>query len=79
MVLRYKYAIKSFKKFSFWYNFAMKFKHKERIFSDNMTKCNKQNQEEMNEENAIYDLAGRRLTRLGKGVNIVGGKKIIVK
>ena len=34
---------------------------------------------EMNEENAIYDLAGRRLTRLGKGVNIVGGKKIIVK
>ena len=34
---------------------------------------------ELSKENAIYDLAGRRLTRLVKGVNIVGDKKIIVK
>ena len=34
---------------------------------------------ETKEETAIFDLTGRRLTRLVKGVNIVGGKKIIVK
>lgn len=31
------------------------------------------------EDNTIYDLSGRRLSKLQKGVNIVGGKKIIVK
>lgn len=35
--------------------------------------------EEQNGKNAIFDLQGRRLTRLTKGVNIVGGKKIVVK
>ena len=70
VILRYKYAIKSFKKFSFWYNFAMKFKHKERIFSDNMTKCNNQNQEKgLYQSSYEHDACG-----VGMVVNIHGGK-----
>ena len=32
-----------------------------------------------NEEVVIYDLSGKRLSRLQKGVNIVNGHKVIVK
>ena len=31
------------------------------------------------ENTTIFDLSGRRMTRLAKGVNIIGGKKIVVK
>ena len=48
----------------------MKFKHKERIFSDNMTKCNKQNQEEgLYQSSYEHDACG-----VGMVVNIHGGK-----
>ena len=30
-------------------------------------------------EKAIYNLAGQRLQKMQKGINIVGGKKYIVK
>ncbi len=33
----------------------------------------------LNSDAAIYDLSGRRLSRLQKGVNIVNGKKVVVK
>ena len=33
----------------------------------------------MKNEGAIYDLAGRRLSKLQRGVNIVNGKKIVIK
>ena len=48
----------------------MKFKHKERIFSDNMTKCNKQNQEKgLYQSSYEHDACG-----VGMVVNIHGGK-----
>ena len=48
----------------------MKFKHKERIFSNNMTKCNKQNQEEgLYQSSYEHDACG-----VGMVVNIHGGK-----
>ena len=31
------------------------------------------------EEGAIYNLAGQRMSKMQKGINIVGGKKILVK
>ena len=33
----------------------------------------------VNNNNAIFNIAGQRLQKLQKGLNIVGGKKIIVK
>ena len=30
-------------------------------------------------DNDIYNLAGQRMQKLQKGVNIVGGKKVLVK
>lgn len=33
----------------------------------------------INNSNAIYNLAGQRLQKLQKGLNIVGGKKVVVK
>ena len=48
----------------------MKFKHKERIFTDNMTKCNKQNQEKgLYQSSYEHDACG-----VGMVVNIHGGK-----
>ena len=48
----------------------MKFKHRERIFSDNMTKCNKQNQEKgLYQSSYEHDACG-----VGMVVNIHGGK-----
>ncbi len=48
----------------------MKFKHKERIFSDNMTKCNNQNQEKgLYQSSYEHDACG-----VGMVVNIHGGK-----
>ena len=48
----------------------MKFKHKESIFSDNMTKCNKQNQEKgLYQSSYEHDACG-----VGMVVNIHGGK-----
>ena len=31
------------------------------------------------EAGAIYNVAGQRVSKLQKGINIVGGKKIVVK
>lgn len=30
-------------------------------------------------DDKIYNLAGQRLKKAGKGINIIGGKKVIVK
>ena len=30
-----------------------------------------------NEESSIYNLAGQRLQKMQKGINIVGGKKVL--
>ena len=32
-----------------------------------------------NEETGIYNLSGQRLSKMHKGINIVGGRKIAVK
>ncbi len=32
-----------------------------------------------NEESSIYNLAGQRLQKMQKGINIVGGRKIAIK
>ncbi len=34
---------------------------------------------ESRSDSAVYDLAGRRLSHPVKGINIVGGRKVIVK
>lgn len=31
------------------------------------------------QEDAIYNLAGQRIKKLSKGVNVVGNKKVLVK
>ncbi len=35
--------------------------------------------ESENENNVIYNLAGQRLTKLQRGVNIIGGRKVVVR
>ena len=37
------------------------------------------NAKNLNESKAIYNLAGQRLNKMQKGINIVNGKKIMVK
>ena len=47
--------------------------------SDTMTGIKEMKNEERRIKNDIYNLSGQRLQKLQKGINIIGGKKVVIK